>query len=116
MLSNTAIPTYYAAFRARVLSGEMPVCEEISLEMNRIDELIRNPDVYYDDRAIDGFIEFCEAELTLTDGSAVHLLDSFKLWAEQLLSWFIFVERSVWDHESGTFVTKTIKKRLRDTQ
>lgn len=116
MLSNTAVPIYYGHFRDKVLRGEIPVCEEISLEMNRIDDLIRNPDVYYDDRAIDGFIEFCEGELTLTDGSDVHLMDSFKLWAEQLLSWFIFVERNVWDPETGAFRTKTIKKRLRDTQ
>lgn len=116
MLSNTAIPIYYAAFRDKVLSGEIPVCEEISLEMQRIDELIRRTDVYYDDKAIDGFIEFVEAELTLTDGDEVHLLDSFKLWAEQLLSWFIFVERSVWDKQEQRFVIKRIKKRLRDTQ
>jgi phage terminase large subunit-like protein len=116
MLSNTATPIYYARFREQVLRGVIPVCEEMSLEMNRIDELVRNPDVYYDDRAIEGFIEFCEAEMTLTDGSEVHLMDSFKLWAEQLLSWFIFVERSVWDHATGEFTSKTIKKRLRDTQ
>lgn len=116
MLSNTATPVYYEAFRERVLSGEIPVCEEISQEMLRIDELIRRPDVYYDDNAIDGFIEFVEAELTLTDGDDVHMLDSFKLWAEQLLSWFIFVERSVWDKTEQRFVIKRIKKRLRDTQ
>lgn len=116
MLSNTATPIYYEAFRQKVLSGEIPVCEEISLEMQRIDELIRRSDVYYDDNAIDGFIEFVEAELTLTDGDDVHMLDSFKLWAEQLLSWFIFVERSVWDKDEQRFVIKRIKKRLRDTQ
>lgn len=116
MLSNTATPIHYAAFRAKVLSGEIPVCEEISLEMNRIDYLVTHPDVYYDDRAIDGFIEFVEAELTLTDGRDVHMMDSFKLWAEQLLSWFIFVDRPVWDKEQNRFVTKRIKKRLRDTQ
>jgi phage terminase large subunit-like protein len=116
MLSNTAVPVHYAAFRAKVLSGEIPVCEEISLEMNRIDELVRRPDVYYDDRAIDGFIEFVEAELTLTDGDDVHMLDSFKLWAEQLLSWYIFVERTRWDKAQQRFVMKRIKKRLRDTQ
>lgn len=116
MLSNTAIPVHYAAFRAKVLSGEIPVCEEIELEMNRIDTLIRDPNVYYDDGAINGFIEFCEDELTLTDGDDVHMLDSFKLWAEQLLSWFIFVERSVWDKETHQFGIKRIKKRLRDTQ
>lgn len=116
MLSNTAVPVHYAAFRDKVLRGEIPVCEEISLEMNRIDALIRNPDVYYDDKAIDGFIEFVEEELTLTDGGDVHLLDSFKLWAEQLLSWYIFVERSRWDSDQHRFVMKRIKKRLRDTQ
>lgn len=116
MLSNTAVPTYYGQFREKVLRGEIPVCEEISLEMNRIDALILNPNVYYDDRAIDGFIAFCETEMTLTDGDQVHLMDSFKLWSEQLLSWFIFVERQVWDKESQTFQMKTIKKRLRDTQ
>lgn len=116
MLSNTAIPTYYGQFRDQVLRGVIPVCEEISLEMNRIDALIANPNVYYDDRAIDGFIEFCEVELTLTDGSEVHMMSSFKLWAEQLLSWFIFVERNIWDPEQGKFVVRVIKKRLRDTQ
>lgn len=116
MLSNTATPVHYAAFREKVLSGEIPVCEEISLEMNRIDALIRDPSVYYDDQAIEGFIEFCEAELTLTDGDPVHMLDSFKLWAEQLLSWYIYVERSVWDKEQRKFVIRRIKKRLRDTQ
>src|SRR4051812_46394017 len=113
MLSNTAIPRYYAEFRQKVLRAEVPVCEEISMEMYRIDELVRNPNVYYDDGAIDGFIEFCEEELTLTDGGDVHMLDSFKLWAEQLLSWYLFVEREVWDRELGKFVTKVIKKRLR---
>ena len=116
MLSNTAIPPHYAAFRDKVLRGEIPVCEEISLEMQRIDQLIRDPNVYFDDGAIDGFIEFCEQELTLTDGDDVHMLDSFKLWAEQLLAWFIFVDRPRWDKEQGRFVMKRIKKRLRDTQ
>lgn len=116
MLSNTATPIHYAVFRQKVLSGEIPVCEELSLEMNRIDALIKDPNIYYDDSAIDGFIEFCEKELTLTDGDDVHLLDSFKLWAEQLLSWFIYVERSRWDKELGKFVIKRVKKRLRDTQ
>ena len=115
-LSNTATPVHYAAFREKVLSGEIPVCEEISLEMQRIDALIADPSVYYDPDAIDGFVEFVEEELTLTDGGRVHMLDSFKLWAEQLLSWFIFVERNVWSDEAGDFVPKTIKKRLRDTQ
>lgn len=116
MLSNTATPIYYGLFRDKVLRGEIPVCEELSLEMNRIDALIANPNVYYDDRAIDGFIAFCETEMTLTDGSEVHMMDSFKLWAEQLLSWFIFVERNIWDSDQSKFVTKIIKKRLRDTQ
>lgn len=116
MLSNTATPVHYAAFRSQVLRGEIPVCEEISLEMNRIDALIADPNVYYDDRAIDGFIEFCEAEMTLTDGEDVHLLDSFKLWAEQLLSWYIYVDRQVWDKELNRFVTKRIRKRLREIQ
>lgn len=116
MLSNTAVPKHYGAFRDKVLSGEIPVCEEISLQMQRIDQLIKDPTVYYDDKAIDGFEEFCEEEMTLTDGDDVHLLDSFKLWAEDLLSWFIFVERERWDEESGGFVMKVIKKRLHDTQ
>lgn len=116
MLSNTTTPVHYAAFREKVLSGQIPVCEEISMEMNRIDELIRNPAVYYDSGAIDGFIEFVEGELSLTDGGEVHMLDSFKLWAEQLLSWFIFVERPVWNKELNCFVNTKIKKRLRDTQ
>ena len=116
MLSNTAVPKYYAAFQDKVLRGEIPVCEEVSLQMQRIDMLIKDPNVYYDDEAIDGFIEFCEVEMTLTDGDPVHMLDSFKLWAEDLLSWFIFVERPRWDDEQGGFVTKIIKKRLRDMQ
>ena len=116
MLSNTMVPVHYARFRDAVLRGEIPVCEEISLEMLRIDELIRNPNVYYDPTAIDGFIEFVEEEMTLTDGDDVHMLDSFKLWAEQLLSWFVFVERNVWDKEEKRFVVRTVKKRLRDMQ
>lgn len=116
MLSNTATPRYYAAFREKVLRGQIPVCEEVSLQMQLIDGLIADPNVYYDDAAIEGFIEFCEEEMTLTDGGDVHLLDSFKLWAEDLLSWFIFVERERWDDDQQTFVIKTIKKRLRDTQ
>jgi phage terminase large subunit-like protein len=116
MLSNTAVPVHYAAFREKVLRGEIPVCEEVSLQMQRIDGLIADPNVYYDDKAIEGFIEFVEEELTLTDGGDVHMLDSFKLWAEDLLSWFIFVERERWDEETRTFVIKVIKKRLRDSQ
>lgn len=115
-LSNTATPKYYGQFRDAVLRGDIPVCREISLEMNRIDELIDNPGVYYDDRAIDGFIQFCEKELTLTDGSDLYLLDTFKLWAEQALSWYYFVERSVYqpdpDNHGGHYVQKMIKKRL----
>jgi len=116
MLSNTAVPVHYAAFRAKVLSGEIPVCEEISMEMERIDGRIADPDIWYDDSAIDGFVAFCENELTLTDGDPVHLLDSFKLWAEQLLSWFIYVERNVWSKELKAFETRFIRKRLIDTQ
>jgi phage terminase large subunit-like protein len=116
MLSNTAVPVHYAAFRDKVLRGEIPVCEEVSLQMQRIDALIADRNVYYDDKAIDGFIEFVEEEMTLTDGGDVHMLDSFKLWAEDLLAWFIFVPRERWDDEAGGFVIKTIKKRLRDTQ
>ncbi len=115
-LSNTATPYYYGQFRDAVLRGDIPVNREISLEMNRIDALITNPNVYYDNRAIDGFVKYCENELTLTDGEDVHLLESFKLWAEQLLSWFYFVERSVYtpneDGHGGRYVTKMIKKRL----
>lgn len=116
MLSNTATPRYYGEFRDKVLSGEIPVCEEISLEMNRIDGLIANPNFYYDDEAIDGFIRFCEDELTLTDGSDLHLLDTFKLWAEQVFGWYYFVERQVYapgeDGKPGKYVTREIKKRL----
>lgn len=115
-LSNTATPKYYGQFRDAVINGEIPVCEEISLEMNRIDDLIANPGIYYDETAIDGFIEFCEEECTLTDGGDLYLLDTFKLWAESLLSWFYFVERSVYepskDGGSGGYVNKRIKKRL----
>lgn len=119
-LSNTATPKYYGAFRDAVIRGEIPVCREIALEMNRIDDLIANPGIYYDDQAIDGFIEFCEAELTLTDGADLHLLDSFKLWAEQVFSWYYFVERSVYvpneDGHGGRYETKRIKKRLTNKQ
>ena len=87
-LSNTATPYYYGKFRDAVLRGEIPVCKEVSMEMNRIDDLIANPGVYYDPDTVEGFIAFCEEELTLTDGSDLHLLDSFKLWAEQLFGWF----------------------------
>lgn len=119
-LSNTATPRYYGEFREQVLSGEIPVCREISQEMNRIDDLIRNPNVYYDDKAIDGFIAFVEDELTLTDGRDVNMLPTFKLWAEQLLSWFYFVERSVYvpgeGNHGGRYERRTIKRRLINKQ
>lgn len=115
-LSNTAVPRYYGEFREKVLSGEIPVCRNVSMEMNRIDALIEDPTVFYDDGAIDGFIAFCENELTLTDGSDVRLLDSFKLWAEQLLSWYVFVDRSVYvpneTNTGGHFERRRIPKRL----
>lgn len=111
-LSNTAVPKYYGRFRDAVIRGEIPICDEISLEMNRIDELIENPGIWYDDQAIQGFINFCENELTLTDGSPLRLLDSFKLWAEQIFGWYYFIERSVYDPEVGHYVTKRIRKRL----
>lgn len=111
-LSNTATPKYYGLFRAAVLRGEIPVCREISMEMNRIDALIANPDYWYDDQAVEGFIRYCEGELTLTDGTDVHLLPSFKLWAEALLAWYTFVERKVWEPSRGQFVIKIVKKRL----
>lgn len=119
-LSNTATPYYYGIFRDQVLRGEIPVCKEISMEMNRIDDLIRNPLYYYDDQAINGFIDYCENELTLTDGSDLMLLDSFKLWAEQIFGWYEFVDRSVWepypDGHGGRYVTRRIKKRLVNKQ
>src|SRR6187402_1279400 len=120
MLSNTATPRYYFDFRQRVLAGEIPVNREISMEMNRIDALIENPNVFYDDQAVEGFVKYCECELTLTDGSDLHLLDSFKLWAEQLFGWYYFVERMVYQPgqhgEPGTYITKRIKKRLTTKQ
>ena len=119
-LSNTATPIYYGKFRDAVMRGEIPVCREISMEMNRIDDLIANPGIYYDDQAINGFIDYCEQELTLTDGGDLHLLDTFKLWAEQIFGWYYFVERSVFepspDGHGGRYVTKTIKKRLINKQ
>ena len=115
-LSNTATPKYYGRFRDAVIRGEIPVCREISMEMNRIDELIANPGIYYDDQAVEGFVQYCERELTLTDGSDLHLLDSFKLWAEQIFGWYYFVERSIYqpspDGHGGRYVNKRIKKRL----
>ena len=119
-LSNTATPKYYGMFRDAVLRGEIPVNREISMEMNRIDDLIANPGIYYDDQAIQGFIDFCENELTLTDGEDLHLLDSFKLWAEQIFGWYYFVERSVYvpnpDGHGGHYVNKSIRKRLVNKQ
>ncbi len=119
-LSNKATPKYYGWFRDAVLKGEIPVCQEISMEMNRIDALIDNPGIYYDEDAVEGFIRYCENELTLTDGSDLALLDSFKLWAEQIFGWFYFVERSVYQPNrrgrGGRFINKTIKKRLINKQ
>jgi len=119
-LSNTATPHYYGLFREQVLRGEIPVNREISAEMNRIDALIANPAFWYDSCAIDGFIKYCEAELTLTDGTDLHLLPTFKLWAEQILGWYYYVDRSIWepgeDGSGGHYVTRTIKKRLTTKQ
>lgn len=115
-LSNTATPIYYGQFRDAVIRGDIPVCEEISMEMNRIDALIANPGIWYDDQAINGFVKYCENELTLTDGEDLHLLDSFKLWAEQIFGWYYFVERSIYvpseDGHGGHYEQRTIKKRL----
>lgn len=119
-LDNKATPKYYGEFRDAVLRGEIPVNREISLEMNRIDDLIANPNIYYDEKAIDGFIKYCENELTLTDGSDLHLLDTFKLWAEQVFCWYYFIERSVYqpgkDGKPGGYVKKTVRKRLTNKQ
>ena len=119
-LSNTATPIYYGQFRDAVIRGDIPVCKEISMEMNRIDALIDNPGVWYDDQAVEGFIRYCENELTLTDGDDLHLLDSFKLWAEQIFGWYYFVDRSVYvpnkDGHGGHYVNKRIKKRLINKQ
>ena len=120
MLSNTAIPKYYGEFRDKVIRGEIPVCREISMEMNRIDALIADPRIYYDDEIVEGFIEYCENELTLTNGEDLHLLDSFKLWAEQIFGWYYFIERSIYvpskDNQGGRYVRKRIKKRLINKQ
>lgn len=116
MLSNTATPYYYGLFREKVLRGEIPVNREVSMEMNRIDALIRDPDYYYDDEAMEGYIDFCEEEMTLTDGSDLHLLDTFKLWAEQIFGWYEFIERSVYDPEYGGYVQKQVKRRLINKQ
>lgn len=115
-LSNTAVPKYYGAFRDAVVRGDIPVCREVSSEMNRIDELIAHPGIYYDDKAVEGWINYCESELTLTDGSDLYLLDSFKLWGEQIFGWWYFEERSIYepnaDHHGGHYVKKVTKKRL----
>nr|DAM86089.1 MAG TPA: Large Terminase [Caudoviricetes sp.] len=119
-LSNTATPRYYGEFRQKVLNGEIPVCKEISMQMNLIDDLIANPGVYYDEDAVEGFIQFCETELTLTDGSPLTLLDSFKLWAEDVYGWYYFVERSVLVPNVGRpgshYETRRVKTRLREKQ
>lgn len=119
-LSNTAVPKYYGLFRDAVIRGDIPVCREVSMEMNRIDDLIANPGVFYDEAVVEGFIAYCENELTLTDGADLNLLDSFKVWAEQVLGWYYFVERSVYepnpDGHGGRYVTKSIKKRLINKQ
>ena len=119
-LSNTAVPIYYGRFREAVINGDIPVCKEISMEMNRIDKLIENPGVYYDDEAVNGFIRYCENELTLTDGSDLHLLDTFKLWAEQIFGWYYFLERTVFvpnpDNHGGHYEKRSIKKRLINKQ
>lgn len=120
MLSNTATPKYYGAFRDAVLRGDIPVCETISMEMNRIDNLIKDPGVYYDDQAINGWIEFCEEELTLTDGSDLHLIDTFKLWAEQVYGWYYFMDKTVYipnkTGKGGHYETRRVKKRLTNKQ
>ena len=119
-LSNTSVPKYYGQFRDAVIRGEIPVCREVSMEMNRIDDLIANPGIWYDDQAVEGFIRYCENELTLTDGEDLKLLDSFKLWAEQIFGWYYYVERSVYepdpDGHGGHYVNKLIKKRLINRQ
>ena len=116
MLSNTAVPKYYGQFRDAVIRGEIPVCQEVSLEMNRIDELIANPGVYYDEDAVEGWILYCEEEMTLTDGSDLHLLDSFKLWAEQVFGWYYFEERSVYDPDTKRYEKRVLKRRLTKKQ
>ena len=121
MISNTAVPRYYGEFRESVLRGEIPVNYEISLEMNRIDRMIENPRYYYNSEAIDGFIKFCETELTLTDGSPMKLTPCFKLWAEQLFGWYEYVQRSHWvpnanNPNEGTFKTKWDLKRVINKQ
>ena len=121
MLSNTAVPKYYGRFRELVIKGEIPVCEQISMEMNRIDDLISNPGIYYDDEKVEGWIKFCENELTLTDGSDLHLLEAFKLWGEQIFGWYYFIEKSVYippedGYGLGHYEKRSIKKRLINKQ
>lgn len=115
-LSNVAVPKYYGMFRDAVLRGEIPVCREVEMEMNRIDDLIANPGVWYDDEAVEGWVEFCEEELTLTDGSDVYMLDTFKLWGEQVFGWYYFIERTVYDPDIGGYVRKDVKQRLINKQ
>lgn len=119
-LSNVATPKYYGMFKAKVLKGEIPICHEIEMEMNRIDQLIANPGIYYDEKAVEGWIAFCENEMTLTDGSEVHMLDSFKLWGEQVFGWYYFVERTVYEPgkagRPGKYINKMVKKRLINKQ
>ena len=120
MLLNNAVPKYYGRFRDDVINGRIPVCETVALEMNRIDSLIQNPGIYYDPEAVEGWVRYCEEELTLTDGQDLKLLDTFKLWAEQVLGWYYFVDRSVYqpgeNGQEGHFVNKRIKKRLINKQ
>ena len=119
-LSNTAVPIYYGQFRNDVILGKIPVNREIAMEMNRIDKLIENPNIFYDDEAINGWVDYCEEELTLTDGSDLHLLPSFKLWAEEIFGWYYFQERSVYEPNKsghgGHYVRREIKKRLTKKQ
>lgn len=119
-LSNTATPKYYGEFRNAVMRGDIPVCKEIAMEMNRIDDLINNPSVYYDDKAVEGFVKYCENELTLTDGADLVLLDTFKIWAEQIFGWYYFVERSIYepnkDGHGGRYVNRRVKQRLINKQ
>lgn len=115
-LSNTAVPIYYGKFRESVIRGEIPVCREIEMEMNRIDKLIEDPSIYYDDKAINGWVNFCEKELTLSDGSDLHLLDTFKLWGEQIFGWYYFVEKKIYDPKLKRRVKKVVKKRLINRQ
>ena len=119
-LSNTAVPKYYGEFREAVIRGEIPVNRHISMEMNRIDQLIANPNIWYDPDKVEGWIRYCESEMTLTDGSDLNMLDTFKLWGEQVYGWYYFVERSVYvpyeDKPGGRYVNKRIKKRLINKQ